>query len=66
MERLLLASEGAAILRVTIPRFYQLVRDGVVPAIRVGRQIRVDPQKLQDWLDRGGRSLAGGWKHDAA
>ena len=30
----------------------------------LGRQIRVDPDGLQDWIDGGGRTLPGGWRRD--
>ena len=32
----------------------RLVKKGVLPAIRVGRQIRIDERRFQDWLDGGG------------
>lgn len=37
----------------------RLVKDGLVPAIRVGRQWRVDENQLAEWVRRGG---AGSWK----
>jgi len=32
----------------------RLVKKGVLPAIRVGRQIRIDERRFQEWLDGGG------------
>jgi excisionase family DNA binding protein len=32
----------------------RLVKKGVLPAIRVGRQIRIDEQRFKEWLNRGG------------
>jgi len=29
---------------------YRLIRDGVIPAVRVGGSIRVDPRELDEWL----------------
>jgi hypothetical protein len=40
-----------------------LVRQGLVPAVRVGRQLRVDRLALRAWIHGGGRPLAGGWRH---
>jgi excisionase family DNA binding protein len=42
------ATWGATRLGVTLPRLYELVRTGAVPAVRVGRQIRVDPAPLEE------------------
>lgn len=56
-DRMLQAPEVAEILDVSLPRVYELVRTGVLPAVRLGRQIRVDPRKLQAFLDGGGQCL---------
>jgi hypothetical protein len=29
----------------------------VVPAVRLGRQLRVDPERLEHWVSQGGRAL---------
>ena len=57
LDRLLLAPEVAEILNVSVQRVYELVRAGVLPSVRLGRQIRVDRRKLQTFLDDGGRCL---------
>ncbi len=51
-------------LSVSVPRTYELVRLGLIPATRVGRQIRVDPQALERWIEQGGRRLPGGWRRE--
>jgi excisionase family DNA binding protein len=35
-------------------RAYQLAREGVVPVVRIGRQIRIDPDALEAWIQSGG------------
>jgi excisionase family DNA binding protein len=55
--KLLRMDEVAAYLDVTLARAYELVRQGVVPAVRIGRQIRVDPDRLEQWVAQGGRAL---------
>lgn len=55
--KLLTAQDVSIILRVTPHRIYQMARQGVLPAIRVGRCLRIDEAKLQAWLDRGGFCL---------
>ncbi len=57
--RLLTVSQVARVLQVRIPRAYQLVRDGVLPVVRVGRQVRVDEDALREWVSRGGHGLEG-------
>jgi excisionase family DNA binding protein len=54
------ATWGATRLGVTLPRLYELVRTGAVPAVRVGRQIRVDPAPLEEWISSGGTSASDG------
>lgn len=57
LDRMLLAPEVAEILNVSVPRVYELIRAGVLPSVRLGRQVRVDRRKLQAFLDDGGRCL---------
>lgn len=62
-RKLLKASEVGKILGVTPFRVYQLARAGLLPSVRLGRQIRFSEEQLTDWLRAGGRSLSGGWRH---
>jgi excisionase family DNA binding protein len=55
--RLLTAKETAEILQVTLPRVYELAREGLIPNVRMGRQIRFHEAKLIEWIDRGGSTL---------
>ena len=41
-------------MNVTKQRAYALVREGKVPAIRIGKQVRVDPDRIEEWLAEGG------------
>ena len=52
-ERLLLTGEEAA-QRLGIGRTlaWQLVRDGQLPSVRLGRLVRVPVRGLEDWLKR--------------
>jgi putative molybdopterin biosynthesis protein len=51
-------------LGVSIGRCYELAREGLIPTVRLGRQLRVDPQALDEWIRRGGKALPGGWRKD--
>jgi len=52
--KLLTISEVADALSVSKARGYELVRKGLIPAVRIGRQVRVHPDHLELWLSRGG------------
>lgn len=65
-EQLLTMAEAALRLQVTVVRAYQLVREGILPAVRLGRQIRVDPRRLDDFVRKGGAAFPGGWRRLAA
>ena len=41
----------------------ELARRGILPVVRIGRQVRVDPAKLEDFIGSGGSALPGGWRH---
>jgi excisionase family DNA binding protein len=50
-EKLLRMSEVAALIDTSLPRAYELVRQGVIPGVvRLGRQIRVNPDVLAKWM----------------
>ncbi len=62
--KLLTAPEAAAVLRVRKQRVYQLVRAGLLPATRMGRQVRISEPSLRRWINDGGKALPGGWRRD--
>jgi excisionase family DNA binding protein len=59
-EKLLRMSEVAALIDTSLPRAYELVRQGVIPGVvRLGRQIRVNPDVLAKWITQGGDAPTG-------
>lgn len=62
MKKLLTMSEAAEIIGVRDQKLYIMARDGMFPVVRVGRLLKVDPDRLQEWIDNGGQ---GGWKKEA-
>lgn len=62
MTRLLKADEVAKILDVPKDRVYEMAAQGLLPVVRLGRQVRFDEAKLRDWIDDGGKALPGGWR----
>ena len=55
--KLIRIPEAAARLDVSVARAYELARTGTIPTVRLGRQLRVDPRKLDQWIDDGGARL---------
>jgi excisionase family DNA binding protein len=58
----LTASETARALRIDRRRVYALIRVGVLPAVHLGRQVRVAEVALEQFIKAGGRRLPGGWR----
>ena len=61
---LLTVPEVATQLRVSVPRAYQLAREGVLPVVRLGRQVRIEEETLRKWVAQGGQGLPGGWRKE--
>lgn len=54
-------------LNVSIQRAYELVREGVFPdgvVVHLGRQIRINPGRLEQFIAEGGQALPGGWRRE--
>jgi excisionase family DNA binding protein len=64
--KLLTVPEAAERLSVTPKRVYDLIESGTIQAVRIGRQIRLSPIWLDEFIASGGKPLAGGWKRDNA
>lgn len=50
LRRLLSMAEVATILGISLGRAYELARRGIIPSVRLGRQVRVDRIALEKWL----------------
>ena len=51
--------EVAEVLRIARGRAYELVAEGEIPSIRIGRSVRVSRRELEQWLDERRQSSAG-------
>lgn len=60
--QMLTMQEVANRLGVSLQRAYEMGRCGLLPIVRMGRQIRVEEARLMSWIESGGRALPGGWK----
>lgn len=56
-DELLTMKEVASVLGVSRGRAYELVRRGVLPHVRLLRQLRVAPWQLEQFIRNGGCSL---------
>lgn len=63
-RRLLRVCETAIILGEKESRIYDLIRQGILPACHLGRQVRIDSKALEGFIENGGKALPGGWKRD--
>jgi len=52
LPRLLTLAEAAKVLRIGRTSAYERVRSGELPALRIGRAIRIPEPALRDWIDR--------------
>ncbi len=41
----------AEVLRIARSRAYELVADGKIPAVKIGRSVRVNRKELDRWLE---------------
>lgn len=48
---LLTQEQAAAALNISERKFWDIVRDGGIPRVRVGRCLRFRPSDLQKWID---------------
>ena len=63
--RLLTIGEVGKYLRLPPARVYALIRDDLLPAVHLGRQVRVTDVALDTWIANGGKALPGGWRRKA-
>jgi excisionase family DNA binding protein len=63
--RLLTMKEVALRLGISLQRTYEMGRLGLLPVVRLGRQIRVEEGRLASWIENGGRGLPGAWKRNS-
>ncbi|MBX3168162.1 MAG: helix-turn-helix domain-containing protein [Candidatus Eremiobacteraeota bacterium] len=56
--KFLTVTEMAETLGMTTGRVYEVLRLGLIPAVRIGRQVRVEEQAFKDWVAKGGQTYA--------
>lgn len=63
--KLLRVAEAASILDLSDYQVLAYAREGILPHVRLGRQIRFSPAALDEFIATGGRGYKGGWKREA-
>ena len=51
MKELLTVQDVASLLKTSRQQVRKMIRNGLLPAIRIGREWRVDPPYLREFLD---------------
>lgn len=60
-QELLTAQEAAELLKVKKATVYEMVKRGEIPAVKIGKQVRIDREDLKKLLQPGGdREISGG------
>ncbi|HPA82411.1 MAG TPA: helix-turn-helix domain-containing protein [Thermoanaerobaculales bacterium] len=54
LRRLLRPADAAELLNVSTRELQRLAREGVIPAIKVGRRWRLSEAALEGWIAKGG------------
>ena len=62
LEKLLTARDLAPVLQVPEARVFDLARQGLLPHVRLGRQVRFPESAVAEFIESGGRALPGGWR----
>ncbi len=62
---LLKSKEAAEKLTINEDRLYAYTREGILPVVKIGRQLRWAESALDEFIRSGGRSFQGGWKKEA-
>ena len=65
VHRFLTLKDFADQYGITYQRAAELGRIGILPIVRLGRQVRIDPRQLDEFIRKGGVSLPGGWRRKA-
>ncbi len=54
--RFLTVNEIAETLGMSTGRVYEVLRLKLIPAVRIGRQVRVEEQAFMEWVSKGGQT----------
>ena len=52
--------EIGELIKLSPDRVYEAIRQGLLPSVHIGRQIRIEEQTFHDWVRQGGTRYSGG------
>ena len=58
-DQLLTLEEVAERLHTSRRHVYMLCQRGIIPTVAVGRRVRIDPDRLEEFIRTGGRKIEG-------
>ena len=61
LPRLLKGPQVASSLGVARSKAYQMMADGTLPIVRMGRSVRVPEQALREWVEQHTQNRGGGY-----
>jgi len=65
-KKLLRVQHVARLLDIPEAGVYTLARERRLPGIvRIGRHVRFDPTRIEEFIRNGGQALPGGWRKEA-
>jgi excisionase family DNA binding protein len=64
-EVLLTVKDAAQRLNISVAGTYEMIHQGILPAVFIGRVIRVAPAALDEFISKGGKRFPGGWRKEA-
>ena len=64
--KFLTVQEVAELIQVRPARVYEAVRLELLPAIHIGRQVRIEERAFRDWVRTGGQRLASPGQNQAS
>jgi len=65
-NKLLRVTEAAEWLDLSEYQVLAYAREGIIPSVRLGRQVRFSPSALDEFIATGGKSYPGGWRKSEA
>ncbi|GMU52604.1 MAG: hypothetical protein AMXMBFR33_17500 [Candidatus Xenobia bacterium] len=61
--RFFTVDQVADMVQLTRARVYDAIRQKLLPAVHIGRQVRIEEQGFREWVRQGGSALDAGWRH---
>jgi excisionase family DNA binding protein len=59
--RFLTVPQVAEMIQLTEARIYEAVRQNLLPAVHIGRQVRIEESVFLEWARSGGKTHANVW-----